>query len=80
MIKFYEETQTFRLDTLNSTYCITVAKKGYLGHSYYGKKIGDDDISYLMRQSEYFMSDGEVFREKHTLLDFLPQELPFPIR
>ena len=76
MIKFNEETQTFRLDTLNSTYCITVAKKGYLGHSYYGKKIADDDISYLMRQSEYFMSDGEVFREKHTLLDFLPQELP----
>ena len=76
MIKFNEKNNTFRLDTPNSTYCITVAKKGYIGHSYYGKTIGNDDISYLLRQFEYFMSDGEVFREKHTLLDFLPQELP----
>ncbi len=76
MIKYNEETSTFRLDTPNSTYCITIAKKGYVGHAYYGKKIADDDISYLLRQSEYYMSDGEIFREKHTLLDFLPQELP----
>ena len=76
MIKYNEKTSTFRLDTPNSTYCITIAKKGYVGHAYYGKKIADDDVSYLLRQFEYYMSDGEVFREKHTLLDFLPQELP----
>ena len=76
MIKYNEATSTFRLDTPNSTYCITIAKKGYVGHTYYGKKIADDDVSYLLRQSEYYMSDGEIFREKHTLLDFLPQELP----
>ena len=76
MIKFDQKNKTFRIDTPSSTYCITVAQKGYLSHSYYGPKIGDDDVSYLTRQFEYFMSQGDVFREKHTLLDFLPQEMP----
>ena len=76
MIKFDQKNKTFRIDTPSSTYCITVAQKGYLSHSYYGPKIGDDDVSYLTRQFEYFMSKGDVFREKHTLLDFLPQEMP----
>ena len=76
MIKFDQKNKTFRIDTPSSTYCITVAQKGYLSHSYYGPKIGDDDVSYLTRQFEYFMSQGDLFREKHTLLDFLPQEMP----
>lgn len=77
MITFEKDSKTFRLDTPNSTYCITITKKGYLAHTYYGNKIGNDDVSYLTRQTEYFMSgDNDVFREKHTLLDFLPQEMP----
>lgn len=76
MISFNKNTKTFRIDTQNSTYCITIAEKGYLAHSYYGSKIGDDDISYLTRQFEYGFSRNEIFREKHSLMDFLPQELP----
>ncbi len=76
MITFNKETSTFRLDTPNSTYCITVAKRGYVAHSYYGDKIGNDDVSYLTRQMEYGFSNSEIFREKHSLLDFLPQEMP----
>ena len=76
MISFNKSTNTFRLDTTNSTYCITIAQKGYVAHSYYGPKIGDDDVSYLTRQMEYPFADSPVFREKLSLLDFLPQELP----
>lgn len=76
MITFNKEFKTFRIDTPNSTYCITISEKGYLAHSYYGSKIGNDNISYLTRQMEYGFSSSEVFREKHSLLDFLPQELP----
>ena len=76
MITYNEQTKTFRLDTTDSTYCMTVAQKGYLAHSYYGPKIGEDNISYLTRQMEYPFADSPVFREKLSLLDFLPQEYP----
>ena len=76
MISFNDKTRTFRLDTANSTYCITVAEKGYLAHSYYGPKIGNDDTTYLLRQMEYPFADSPSFREKLSLLDFLHQEMP----
>ena len=62
MITFNKETKTFRLDTPGSTYCMTVTAKGYLAHTYYGSKIGDDDVSYLTRQYEYGFSQSEIFR------------------
>ena len=76
MITFNKKNKEFRLDTPNSTYCISISAKGYVAHSYFGSKLGDDDATYLTRQYEYGFSNGEVFREKHSLLDFLPQEYP----
>ena len=76
MISYDSKNSLFRLDTKNSTYCICISKKGYVAHAYYGKKIGEDDVSFLTRQFEYGFSDSEIFREKHSLLDFLPQEMP----
>lgn len=76
MITYNESTRTFRLDTTNSTYCITIAAKGYVAHSYYGPKIGNDDTTYLLRQMEYPFADSPTFREKLSLLDFLHQEMP----
>ena len=77
MIFFDKAQQTFRLETPNSSYCICITQKGYVSHAYYGAKIGSDDISYLTRQFEYGFSTNEIFREKHSLLDFLPMEYPF---
>ena len=76
MISFNSKTNTFRLDTPNSTYCIFINERGYIGHAYFGSKIGEDDVSYLTRNKEYGFSDNEVFREKSSFLDFFPQELP----
>ena len=76
MISFNSEKNTFRLDTPNSTYSIFINERGYIGHAYYGSKIGDDDISYLTRNKEYGFSDNKIFREKGSFLDFFPQELP----
>ncbi|MBR5401128.1 MAG: alpha-galactosidase [Treponema sp.] len=76
MISFNEGTKTFRLDTANTTYCITIAAKGYVAHTYYGAKIAEDDVSYLTRQMEYPFADSPVFREKLSILDFLHQEMP----
>ena len=76
MISFDEKSKTIRLDTANSSYCITIAQRGYIAHSYYGPKIGQDDVSYLTRQMEYPFGGSDFFREKLSLLDFLPQEMP----
>ncbi len=75
MISFNEKTNTFRLDTPDSTYAICISR-GWIGHSYYGKKVGDDDLTYLTRCNDFFGAYTPVFREKHTFLDFFPQELP----
>lgn len=75
---FFDKTQKlFRLETPNSSYRICITQKGYVSHAYYGAKIGSDDISYLTRQFEYGFSNSDIFREKHSLLDFLPMEYPF---
>lgn len=76
MILFDKDTQTFRMDTPSSTYCISICNKGYIGHAYYGSRIGKDDVTYLTRFKEYGFSDSPVFREKHSFLDFFPQEYP----
>ena len=76
MINYNSESKTFFLHTKDSTYAITISAKGYLAHTYYGKKITEEDITYLTRQFEYGFSNSEIFREKHSLLDFLPQEYP----
>lgn len=76
MIKFDKKYQTFRLETNNSTYAITISKRGYIAHSWYGNKAGQDDLSQYLRQYEYGFSDNPVFREKHSLLDMLPSEYP----
>ena len=76
MISFDSKTNSFRLETPNSTYCIFINERGYIGHSYYGSKIGKDDLSYLTRNKEYGFSDSKIFREKGSFMDFFPQELP----
>ena len=76
MISFNDKNKTFRLDTPNSSYCIFINERGYIGHAYYGSKIGQDDVSYLTRNKEYGFADNPVFREKSSFLDFFPQELP----
>ena len=76
MISFNSKTNSFRLDTPNSTYSIFINERGYIGHAYYGSKIGEDDVSYLTRNMEYGFAGNKTFREKGSFLDFFPQELP----
>jgi len=76
MISFDKVNNSFRLDTPNSTYCISICNGGYIGHAYYGSKLGNDDVTYLTRPKEYGFADSEIFREKGSFLDYFPQELP----
>jgi len=76
MITFNKEKKSLHLKTPASSYCFFITERGYIAHSYYGERLGEDDVSYLSRHKEYGFSDSEIFREKSSFLDMCPQELP----
>ena len=76
MISFNKKTNSFRIETPDSDYIISIINGGYIIHTYYGEKLGDDDVTYLARPREYGFADNPIFREKHSFLDYIPQEFP----
>ena len=49
-VQFFEKERIFKLDTKASSYLIGIVdEEGFLGHIYYGKKMQDHDVAYLMR-------------------------------
>lgn len=48
-ISFDEHKKIFKLDTPNTTYAMQVIRHGCLAHLYYGKKLADNDLGYLIR-------------------------------
>ena len=52
-IRYNEKTKSFQLDTKAASYVIGIVDtEGFVGHAYFGKKLGDDDETYLMRTEE----------------------------
>lgn len=74
-ISFQEENQVFMLQTKQTTYAIGIVE-GYVGHIYYGKRIEDRDIKYLLRYEEHPKTPSRNQREKNTFLDTFPMEYP----
>ena len=58
-IFFNEETKTFVLETLNTSYAMQINNSGFLRHLYYGKKINaqDDLSSFIMGKGLVFSSN-----------------------
>ncbi|MCR5753659.1 MAG: alpha-galactosidase, partial [Acetatifactor sp.] len=77
-ISFNESEKVFRLDTPNSTYLIGIVdEKGFLGHIYYGKRIPDDNMQYLMRLPSYPETPAySRMGDQISFLDSLPTEYP----
>ena len=76
-IQFFEEDKVFKLDTKNSTYMIAVIdEEQFLGHVYYGKKVIDQNMNYLLRTKEppYVPSVNE--RDRVVFFDSFPFEYP----
>lgn len=77
MIQYDKEHQIFKLDTPNSSYVMGIADHKYIGHVYYGKRIGDTDLGYLLRAGEHPTVPSVLPREKTGFFDFFPMEYPF---
>ncbi|MBQ8634427.1 MAG: alpha-galactosidase, partial [Lachnospiraceae bacterium] len=76
-ITYFENERVFKLDTKNTSYVIGIVdKEGFVGHAYYGKKLGDDALSYLMRIYESAGTPETNARDRLSFYDAFPMEYP----
>lgn len=75
---FYDEqSRSFKLDTKASSYVISVVDdEGFVGHAYYGDKISDTDVRYLLRTDENPFVPSKNNRERGSFFDAFPTEYP----
>lgn len=77
MSVFYnEETKFFKLRAKNTDYMMKIVDDGYLAHIYYGKKLPDEDLEYLLRFDESPFTPATNNRDKSSFMDTLPFEYP----
>ena len=76
-IQYNSEKRIFKLDTVNTSYLIGITdEEGFLGHIYYGAKIPDTDMSYLLRTGENPYVPSKNGRDRSSFLDTFPMEYP----
>ena len=78
-INYDSVKQTITLHTKQTSYQIKINEYGILLHTYYGKKIKDDDMSYLIRTADIGFSAAlsDAKNDRLCSLDTLPQEYSF---
>ena len=76
-IVFNSEKRVFKLDSANASYlCGVVDEEGFLGHIYFGKKVPDTDLTYLLRINEPPFVPSQNNRERLSFYDTFPMEYP----
>lgn len=55
---------------------LQVIEEGYLAHVYYGKKVCDEDLTYLLRLDESPFTPATNDRDRASFMDSLPFEYP----
>ncbi|MBE6023117.1 MAG: alpha-galactosidase [Cellulosilyticum sp.] len=76
-IKYYADERVFKLDTPSSTYMIGIVDdEQFVGHIYYGRRIEDYHLSYLMRINELPYVPSQNNRDRTSFLDCFPMEYP----
>ena len=74
-ITYFEKERIFKLDTPGSSYVIGIVdKENFVGHVYYGKKLRDANIAYLLRTGEEPFVPSENNRERVSFYDTFPME------
>lgn len=76
MIRYDNKNRVFLLNTENTSYGIAIVDGRYVEHLYYGAKLDDTDIRYLLREDEAPFTPSVNKRETGAFLDFAPMEYP----
>lgn len=76
-IQYIMTEKVFKLDTKNSTYMIAIVDdEQFLGHVYYGEKVIDTNLNYLMRINEPPFVPSLNNRDRVSFYDSFPFEYP----
>lgn len=76
-ITYFEKERMFKLDTKNTSYVIGIVDaEGFVGHAYYGKKLEEADLAYLMRIYEGVRTPETNARDRLSFYDAFPMEYP----
>ncbi|WP_111928223.1 alpha-galactosidase [Clostridium tertium] len=74
-IRFIEKYNVFKLDSKDTSYIISIVdEEKFLGHVYFGKKVIDEDINYLMRINEPPYVPSKNNRDRVSFYDSFPFE------
>ena len=74
-IKFFEKHKVFKLDGKDTSYIIAIVdEEQFLGHVYFGKKIVDENVNYLMRTEESPFVPSKNNRDRVCFYDSFPME------
>ena len=76
-IAYFQKEKVFKIDTEHTSYIIGLTDKpAYVGHVYYGARVEDHDLSYLLRTSEMPFVPSQNNRDKLLFMDTYPMEYP----
>lgn len=75
-IFYNEKDKAFKLRANNTDYMVKVCEEGYLAHVYYGNKVPDEDLTYLLRLDESPFTPATNDRDRASFMDTLPFEYP----
>lgn len=75
-VRYVEDKKTFILQTNHCTYQMKISDYDYLLHLYYGERIDDEDLSYLIQPQDrgFSPNPNEVGNDRTFSLDVFPQE------
>ena len=76
-IIYQEKSNSFMLNTPNTSYVIGIADaEKFVGHAYYGERLSEDDVTYLMRTGEAPFTPDKNSRDRLSFLDCFPRNAP----
>lgn len=75
-IRYNADAKTFILETKHSSYLMKVSRYGNLLHLYYGERIPDENLDYLIRVQDrgFSPNPNEAGNDRTFSLDYLAQE------
>jgi len=76
-VTYLKDERIFKLDTRNTSYIIGIVdEENFIGHIYFGEKIKDANVSYLLRTKESPFVPSKNNRDRTSFLDAFPMEYP----